>query len=96
MDGDIRLMGGANSLEGRVEICQRNNFDTVCDDFWDEQEAKVVCRQLGYAGTGSYQPKKLISSFVLFVAVERVRKYSNAGYPLLFCLLQCDYDTLIL
>ena len=80
MDGAIRLMGGANSSEGRVEICQSNNFDTMCDDFWDEQEAKVVCRQLGYADTGSYQPKNYQKTDILFCSV----------------LLQCDYDTLIL
>ena len=51
-DGDVRLMGGANSLEGRVEICQSNVYSTVCDDFWDELEATVVCAQLGYTGDG--------------------------------------------
>ena len=51
-DGDVRLMGGANSLEGRVEICQSNVYSTVCDDFWDELEARVVCAQLGYTGEG--------------------------------------------
>ena len=45
-------MGGANSLEGRVEICQSNVYSTVCDDFWDELEATVVCAQLGYTGDG--------------------------------------------
>ena len=49
-DGDIRLVGGANSLEGRVEICQNNTYITICDDFWDELDARVVCRQLGYTG----------------------------------------------
>ena len=51
-DGDIRLMGGQNSLEGRVEICLSNNYTRVCDDLWDEQDAKVVCRQLNYTGPG--------------------------------------------
>lgn len=51
-DGNIRLMGGNNSLEGRVEICQNDKYYTVCDDLWDEFEARVVCNQLNYTGTG--------------------------------------------
>ena len=45
-------MGGTSLLEGRVEICQSNEYGTVCDDFWDQLEAKVVCAQLGYTGEG--------------------------------------------
>ena len=53
-DGAVRLMGGPAMWEGRVEICQSNTFITVCDDLWDEKEAQVVCRQLGYTGPGLY------------------------------------------
>ena len=53
-NGDVRVIGGTNPLEGRVEICQSNEYGTVCDDFWDELEARVVCRQLGYTGNGMY------------------------------------------
>ena len=53
-DGDVRLMGGMSSLEGRVEICRNNTYSTVCDDFWDEPEANVVCNQLGYSGNSKY------------------------------------------
>ena len=51
-NGDVRLTGGSSLWEGRVEICQSNSFFRVCDDLWDELEAKVVCRQLNYTGQG--------------------------------------------
>ena len=51
-DSNIRLVDGAKDSEGRVEVCFNNTYGTVCDDFWDELEATVVCRQLGYNSTG--------------------------------------------
>ena len=50
MEGAIRLINGSNATEGTVEVCNGTRYGTVCDDHWDELDARVVCRQLGYGG----------------------------------------------
>ena len=53
--GDVRLKS-----EGLVEVCgsigskkQSLVWKSVCTTGWDEHEARVVCRQLGYEGQNS-------------------------------------------
>ena len=49
----VRLTGGANLYEGRVEVFHRDSWGTVCDAHWTVKEANVVCRQLGFEAGAS-------------------------------------------
>ena len=61
-DGEVRLIGGANEYEGRVEVCINGAWGTVCystssyyySNYWEVTDARVVCRQLGHQELGKY------------------------------------------
>ncbi|XP_050395591.1 deleted in malignant brain tumors 1 protein [Patella vulgata] len=42
----IRLVGGNSANEGRVEISRNGVWGTICDDNWNVNNAKVICRML--------------------------------------------------
>ena len=45
-DGDVRLVNGNHSLEGRVEVCFNRVWGTVCGNGFDADDAEVICNQL--------------------------------------------------
>ena len=56
-NGDVRLAGGSNALEGRVEICFNNAWGTVCGDTFSNYDAHVVCTSIGHPFNGRLTSK---------------------------------------
>jgi len=54
LHGSVRVVNryGTISSRGNVELCVINSWKTVCANSWDNQDASVVCRQLGYSPFG--------------------------------------------
>ena len=49
-DSDVRLypVDGSRENEGLVQYCHSGQWGVVCYDDWDNNDATVVCRQLGF------------------------------------------------
>jgi len=50
----VRLVGGDNPHEGRLEVYYYAIWGTVCDDYFTHASAKVVCYMLGYGHVGQF------------------------------------------
>ena len=56
-NGAVRLAGSGQSTDsvvGRVEVCVNGTWGTICSDFWENIEASIVCKQLGYTEYGLF------------------------------------------
>ena len=51
-DGDIRLVGSSKNWEGQVEVYLSGTWGSVGDSSWTDEDAQVVCRQLGHSEQG--------------------------------------------
>ena len=75
-NGDIRLSGGTSVSNGRVEVCVNEGWGTICSDYWDNNDASVVCSQLGYSPYGM-----LFVTYPLYFLVYQVMNNEFRAIP---------------
>ena len=73
-NGTVRLANGPLESAGIVEVCINGVWGTVCHGGWDNNAARVVCRQLGYNAGG-----ELVRSLGEYVRSARSQMLSSCS-----------------
>ena len=48
VDLQVELVDGVDAQSGRVELVYDGLRGTICNDHWDDKDASVICRMLGF------------------------------------------------
>ena len=73
IDGIVRLVNGSvDVIEGRVEVCANQTWSTVLGSNWEDDEAMMVCRQLGHSDQGTQCLYRILSVIKIIQVTEQV------------------------
>ncbi|PFX29780.1 Lysyl oxidase-like 2 [Stylophora pistillata] len=84
---EVRIRGGANHLEGRVEVFHDGKWGTVCADGWGIEEAMIVCRQLNLGFASDAITNQTFSQTDLEVIMSGVQCHVND-----ISIYNCEHD----
>ena len=73
----IRLTGGHLEGQGHVELLYVGLWGSVCDDFFDLNDAHVICRELGYQQAEDAHPFAQFGFADGFIWLDDLACYGN-------------------
>ena len=93
-EGEMRLVDGDIEQEGRPEVCWNGVWGNICDDVWQEVDAYILCRQLGYdGGVGTLKTLALVCYDSIFINVAPVAMnasfFGDGLYPTVWSQVNC-------
>ena len=87
VDGDVRLVDGPNVREGRVEVCINRAWGTVCDELFNDADAKVICLQMEFSAIGKFKYMDTVSC--MYVVQVYLILYSCMVGKVTFMITEC-------
>uniref|UniRef100_A0A665UPM6 Neurotrypsin n=1 Tax=Echeneis naucrates TaxID=173247 RepID=A0A665UPM6_ECHNA len=73
----LRLVSGETRAEGRVEVFINGRWGSICDDGWNDINAAVVCKQLGFSGTAKARSMAYFGEGLGPIHLDNVRCFGS-------------------
>ncbi|KAK9892447.1 hypothetical protein WA026_019899 [Henosepilachna vigintioctopunctata] len=74
---EIRLANGTRSSEGRIEVKYHGVWGTICDDDFNDDAAKVVCKSLGFRGFATVKKDAYFGQGIGPIWLDQVACFGN-------------------
>lgn len=85
----LRLVNGDNECSGRLEVFYNGSWGTICDDDWNINSARVVCRQLSCGDAVSAKNSAFFGEGTGDILMDDVKCTGDESF-----LVQCSHSDL--